>query len=364
MPRNGVVDDTFYEKRRQAPRYGSHCDADHYPQHLPAALSDECCSQQLGVGLVIHLAVGRLIVVVFGGQLPQAGGVGRQPHRRPDRLQLGDERWERPDCEWGGVALDAERGRRCSVNDTRRGPGANPGATQCTAALPGSSSNNGAGGGAGGSFSGPGNNGGNGPNGVGAVATAASLGTGLHGGCPGSLGGASGTENGPAGFGGGAIYLVAGTSITITKAIRASGGGGLGGTGDSAGGGGGGSGGMIVIESPLSTLSGSAELAANGGGGGEGSLEQDNNNGGNGGQSTAYNAVGAGGSGLDSDAGNGGVGAIRTAGPGLGLNGGTGGSNIDGGGGGGGGGLGLIWYKNMPLMGDLSRVSPTAVQGS
>ena len=167
-------------------------------------------------------------------------------------------------------------------------------------------------GGAGGSFGGMGGNG--------AVAgTAASAGmagasfvpTTLRGGCSGQDGADAVAPLGPGakGRGGGALYLIANTSITIAGTLSANGSGGTGGgTGDSAGGGGGGSGGFIGLDTPSLMVTGS--VLANGGGGGEGSSTQ---NPGASGQDTSTATVaaagGAGGTSFGTDGGDGSVGA-------------------------------------------------------
>jgi hypothetical protein len=94
----------------------------------------------------------------------------------------------------------------------------------------------------------------------------------LRGGCRGQAGAnesGQGGNGGTGGHSGGALYLYAATSITISGngLVGASGAGG-GGGGVQAGGGGGGTGGMVVVESPQITIAGT--IAANGGGGGEG----------------------------------------------------------------------------------------------
>ncbi len=98
----------------------------------------------------------------------------------------------------------------------------------------------------------------------------------LQGGCEGGSGGAAGASGGAGGRGGGAVYLVAGDSISIGSAARisASGGGGEGGRQSALGaggaGGGGGAGGMLVLDAPAMTLEPGSTLWANGGGGGGG----------------------------------------------------------------------------------------------
>lgn len=96
----------------------------------------------------------------------------------------------------------------------------------------------------------------------------------IRGGCGGGDGGLAGAlSGGGGGASGGAIYLVAGTSITLTASalVNASGaGGGGGGKGSLRGGagGGGGSGGLIGFDSPQVVILAGARVIANGGGGG------------------------------------------------------------------------------------------------
>jgi hypothetical protein len=132
------------------------------------------------------------------------------------------------------------------------------------------SSTTGAGGGAGGSFMNKGGGGGSGGNGSApglAPDPDTAAPTVLRGGCRGQTGGEAATGSGGAfGAGGGAVYLLARTSIGLAGAINASGAGGIGGL-TAGGGGGGGAGGMIVLAAPSITSS-SARLLANGAGGG------------------------------------------------------------------------------------------------
>ena len=142
------------------------------------------------------------------------------------------------------------------------GPAAN--GAQCVAPNVGTNANdveNGGAAGAGGSFASIGGNGG-----TGELGTAAGQETGplaaptqLVGGCPGSTGGA-GAEPGtdectpnasdPAGAGGGAVALLAGTAIIVDGAVSVSGAGGGAGRLARGGGAGGGTGGMIVAAAP------------------------------------------------------------------------------------------------------------------
>lgn len=154
-------------------------------------------------------------------------------------------------------------------------PGGGAGSTACMTAGVGTSSVNGAGGGAGGSFMTKGGDGGSGNSGAAAKGTATAADptapSSLRGGCRGGSGGDGGTvgNHGRGGDGGGATYLVAGTKITITGTINASGAGGTGGGSSNGGGGGGGTGGSIILHAP-SIIATGATLVANGGGGGAG----------------------------------------------------------------------------------------------
>lgn len=210
-------------------------------------------------------------------------------------------------------------------------------------------------GGAGGSFGGMGGNGG-------AVGTAGMAGatlavTELRGGCSGQPGGDATAPLGPgaAGRGGGALYLIAETSIAVAGTVSAGGGGGGGGAaGASAGGGGGGSGGFIGFDTPALMIAGSAH--ANGGGGGEGSSQAA---GAPGGDATSATNQAQGGTGGTSFGANGGDGAAGTM-----LNG-EAGSNTCGGacttptsGGGGGGGAGVIKLYRATSASGGGTISP------
>jgi hypothetical protein len=182
-------------------------------------------------------------------------------------------------------------------------------------------------GGPGGSFSGTG---GPGPGGITAAGTLPKP-TSLRGGCRGTDGGNSGGNAGGAGGdSGGAIYLIAGTSITVTStgSIDVSGAGGHGGKKGGGGGGGGGSGGLIVLDSPAITNAGN--IFASGAGGGEGGDDQD---GANGGEASDPAQFAGGGNGNTQHGGNGGIGSFGTT-----KNGGAGGTGGPGAGDGGGGG--------------------------
>ena len=195
-------------------------------------------------------------------------------------------------------------------------------------------------GGPGGSFGGRGGTGGAASLvGLGHASAPTIAATTLRGGCPGSDGNTGGMNGGS---GGGALYLIAAGTITVTGKINASGAGGGGGmTGASAtGGGGGGAGGMIGLDAPTILVGGVAQVFANGGGGGEG------------GDAAATGAAGAdpsaaitpapGGTGSSSNGGAGGAGSSGTT-----LAGSNGAGLNTGGGGGGGAGVILVFPKQQ-----------------
>ena len=218
------------------------------------------------------------------------------------------------------------------------------------------------GGGAGGSFTGSG-----GPGATGAIVGTSTGGipgnavtevTALRGGCPGQDG--DGPNKGVRGHGGGGVFLIAGTSITIGGAIIAAGEGGAGGAGNITGGGGGGSGGMIGFDAP--TINVNSLLLASGGGGGEGSREGSlNAPGDNGDDPTTQNPAQGGSS--DLFAGDGGSGSTPTTGAGgSGMAGSVGnGGSARGGGGGGGGGAGLITAPQAATA-SFTDASPTVTR--
>jgi hypothetical protein len=155
-----------------------------------------------------------------------------------------------------------------SPGATNLGAGANP--TGMCAGLVEATGNSG---GYGGSFHGAGGVGASAGGGTsgGPAAAMDSFPPSLRGGCPGGNGSTmAGGTPGAGGSGGGAVALVAMTSILVDSEIRASGAGGHGGAGNTSGGGGGGSGGMIVLEAPMVMDTGGAKVWANGGGGGQG----------------------------------------------------------------------------------------------
>jgi hypothetical protein len=215
-----------------------------------------------------------------------------------------------------------------------------PSATACNAPIAAQSH----GGGAGGSLGTPGGaGGGDMPGQAGPLEV---LTTKLHGGCKGGLGANAG---GDPGDGGGAVYLVAGASITVDGAIDASGGGGHGSHQNGGGGGGAGSGGMIVFDTPHLAFGGNAQIYANGGGGGEGRGGMDGNDGKDPESPTAAATGGNGGT----SGGDGGDGAIMVSPGGGGKN---SSQNMQEGGGGGGGGTGIIkvFHATIPATGLVS----------
>ena len=244
------------------------------------------------------------------------------------------------------LALSSQRGGPT-------GPGAT--ATSCTGATDGAVGTGtlvGGGGGAGGSLQTHGGAGGAGdspgasagPPGASNPTIPPNL---LRAGCPGTTGGALG---GAPGLGGGAVYLLAGGSITISSTINASGAGASSGGSGNCGGSGGGSGGTIALFAPTITSTGS--IFANGGGGATGG-DGGGFKGTPGGDAPlplVPAAGGAGGSGGQGGSGFAGVVATGNAGQGTAPN--SGGK----GGGGGGGGGGYVLAPNTASLG--TNVSP------
>ena len=218
--------------------------------------------------------------------------------------------------------------------------------------MPGCSAGNAAtatAGGAGGSFGGRGGQGGlTGGGTSGATLTV----TALRGGCSGQSG--AGGNPGAGGHGGGAVYLIAKTSITVTSAINASGeGADAAAPNSSSGGGGGGSGGFVGLESPSVTISG--VVLANGGGGGEASGAQSTGNPGH--DPDPMNPTmpapgGTLGSTFGTDGGSGSAGAAVNGNAGSSSCGGCG-TPASGGGGGGGAGIIRLVPNNPPGGGGL-----------
>jgi hypothetical protein len=252
----------------------------------------------------------------------------------------------------------------------RTGAGGN--ATECSRSDGGQNDSGGAGGGAGGSFGTAGGRGGTGdlndntPSGHGLGGSPGNVQltpTVLHGGCRGGSGGdgnGGGGSGGVGGEGGGAVYLIAGTRITIdlNGSVFASGAGGrvtAGSAGQEEGAGGGGSGGMIVFDAPSMQING--RVVANGGAGGGGGGNVGGTPGGNGSTMLWNQRAPAGIGDPAPPTGPAGNGAEGTA---------TGqSSNVDGassdlGGGGGGGGLGVVWTYGTLNGGSL--MSPAPVQ--
>ncbi len=235
----------------------------------------------------------------------------------------------------------------------RRGPGANPAATDACSFMTAPTEATMGGGGSGASL---GTVGGSGGNAGTQTAGGGVAGTKLdkfpmllRGGCKGGDGSLLSGVDSPAagGNGGGAISLIAAMQIHVDAMINASGGGGQGGpTNASNGGGGGGAGGMIVFDSPVALAFGSrTKLWANGGGGGQGGSAAI---GGDGSESTDPMQAASGGSG----SGTGGGGGSGSLGSGTGAG---GASTTIGGGGGGGGGAGFI---HAPGFSDVDSISP------
>jgi hypothetical protein len=248
------------------------------------------------------------------------------------------------------IDVGSHRVRNAGVAETGAGADAN------TAACPAGTAAVTTGGGAGGSFTGKGGDGGNGNaatgGGTAGTATTPPIAT-LRGGCPGLEG--QGTP-GSGGHGGGAVFLISGTSLDIAGEINAGGEAGAGGTAGpgGGGGGGGGAGGMIGLDATTITVTG--DLVANGGGAGEG---------GSGAAATAGNSgtdaitlmAADGGKNATTSGGDGGKGSAGPA-SGTGTKGmdGSNAAGTNGGGGGGGGGAGFI--KGPAKIGN--KASPTA----
>jgi hypothetical protein len=212
------------------------------------------------------------------------------------------------------------------------------------------------GGGAGGSLVGSGGRGGASfSNSVGGMPGATTFVNELRGGCAGQDG-AGPKAPGAAGHGGGAVFLIAGDTISVQGVINAAGegggGGGACGQATACGGGGGGSGGMVGFDAPH--IGGSGLILASGGGGGQGSNDAQMSGGPGGDPSSTAGAAGGAG-GADGTGGTGGAGSSRAGGA---ADGGVGITNqVDaGGGGGGGGGAGIVQAPSDATLG--TNVSP------
>jgi hypothetical protein len=228
-------------------------------------------------------------------------------------------------------------------------------------ATAGTNDANGGGGGAGGTFGTAGGNGGTGNNGQIAAGHAVDQPppTVLHAGCPGQAGG-TGDNQGTAnlfamgGWGGGTMYVLAGSSIVLSAGtiINASGAAGVAGN-HRTGGGGGGSGGMIVLSAPAIMAGTNTFLMANGGGGSSGGTNS--NDGKNGMDPVNGNPFMQAPGGVLTGGGTGGAGYAFDGTNAL--DGVVGGVGISGdGGGGGGGGAGLILAPMA--LGATAAVSP------
>ena len=233
------------------------------------------------------------------------------------------------------------------------GPGANYSGCAAFPTAPGAGSGGGGGGGAGASFMTPGGLGASGDQGNAQAAGGTSPGavtapTVLRGGCAGQTGGSA--NSGAPGNGGGALYIVAGQSITIGTgvAINVSGAGGMHGMHES-GGSGGGAGGMLMLYAPTINATGAVILANGGGAASGGDM---NNDGRDGGDPMQPITAAPGGQGPGGNGGNGGI--LTTGGSG-----GGGGANSQGGGGGG-GGVGYI-RSNVTLAGATASPAPDVV---
>lgn len=225
----------------------------------------------------------------------------------------------------------------------------------------------GGGGAAGGSFGtlgGAGGNGGNNNNVLHGNPVLGSVPSLVVGGCPGGSGGPGdgGGGVGVGGNGGGAIYLLAGKSITIAGKINASGaGGGAGGSGNfsSGGGGGGGSGGLIGLEAGTVTIMAGAAVFANGGGGASGSGQTEGDSGSPGTDPAAPATAAGGGAGKDGG-GAGGAGSVSSGTGAAGTKGGCSSMTPECAGGGGGGGGGVIRIFSTQPATIQGAVSPPA----
>ena len=246
------------------------------------------------------------------------------------------------------------------ANGGRTGPGANASPCVVTNEIDGDDYGPGGGGGAGGTHGGPGGSGGNGallPSSGGSSQAVAPL-VALRGGCPGGDGGNAVADSG--GDGGGAIYLIAGTELSLDAAvINASGMAGRAGEAAKQGGGGGGAGGMIVLDAPSITLNDTILIAHGVGGGGGGDATSEGYPGFEVSFSTYESPGGPGGF---NSGGNGGNGSKLLVPQGAaGLAGGDGSATlVEGGGGGGGGGHGVIkiFSPNMLAKTGTVVISP------
>jgi hypothetical protein len=251
---------------------------------------------------------------------------------------------------------------------SRDGSNVGAGGNDSGCGVPGSPDNDGGGGGgaAGGSFIGKGGDGGTGDSnsstsvdGVASPSTAtpAVTTTIVRGGCRGGIGGGSATNatGKPGGSGGGAVYLIAGSTLTIDGMIDAGGAGGQA-TDDEQGGPGGGSGGMVGLDAPAIMISGG--VFANGGGGAEGGATNNTGDTGRAGENGQHSEIAAAAGGDHTYSGNnpsqGGRGGDGSVG---GQHDGSNGATDLGGGGGGGGGAGFIYMHGAGTI--TGQISPS-----
>jgi hypothetical protein len=240
------------------------------------------------------------------------------------------------------------------------GGGPNSDAATCNAGTGGNAGGGGGGNGGGGAgFGTPGGIGGTstGNTATGAGGAAVTTVT-LQGGCKGGKGGdgAGQSRGGDGGDSGGAVYLLAGKTITIDGSVIASGGGGNG-ADPTSGGGGGGTGGLIGLDAATLTIAAGAHVVSNGGaggGGGDAAIHQ----GGDGGDGTTVGTSaavgGAGGTGGGPGGGSGATGtdlAIADGGS-------AGTTSAATGAGGGGGGAGIIWVVTQSSLTTALDISP------
>lgn len=295
--------------------------------NLDTDLSSLCATNVVGGSLGQYCVLAASAITVAGGKLLSAKGT------RPLVL-----------FSSGTIKVSGTIDVAGHLDGTPQGVGAGGDPSACGDAIASTAG----GGGYGGSFGASGApGGGNAVGGVGGVPglPAANPLT-LRGGCSGG----AGLEGGGPGFGGGAVALIAATSIQIDGTINASGGGAPGSHVDGRGGGGGGSGGVIVIDAPMVFGGGGARMVANGGSGGEGSGSSNGKDGADAPADPTMAAQGGSGGSSGGDGGDGSKGnGIGGNAPGPGLPG------VAEGGGGGGGGAGVIKrYKAASLPGVTS----------
>jgi hypothetical protein len=184
-------------------------------------------------------------------------------------------------------------------------------------------------------------------------------------GCDGALSPNLSSSSAAGGLGGGAVHLIAKSSITVAANARihagGSGGDGLTGTQSEGGGGGGGSGGTIGFDTPTLTIEARAVIAANGGGGGAGcedlmTMSTGISTHGDDADPEGTAATGGRTTQCMNGSARGGAGSTGNA-PGV-----VGVDTSGGGGGGGGGGFVLAWTPNAPVVPGGSTVTPPFIQ--